>query len=66
VLAVVRQLAAETDMAMLIVTHEMRFARQISERVIVMRSGERLLKKGTPEIIFTSPHESGLAYSFVP
>jgi ABC-type polar amino acid transport system ATPase subunit len=39
---------------MLIVTHEMRFARQISDRVIVIDHG-RVVESGPPEQIFEAP-----------
>jgi polar amino acid transport system ATP-binding protein len=53
VLATVRGLA-ETGTTMLIVTHEMRFARQVSSRVVFMDAG-RILEAGAPEEIFTRP-----------
>lgn len=56
VLEVIRKLAAERTMALLIVTHEMRFAREVSERVIFMDDGY-VLKEGTPEEIFNSDNE---------
>ena len=54
VLRVIRQLAAESGMTMLIVTHEMSFAREISDRVIFMENG-RIVEQGAPETIFTAP-----------
>lgn len=56
VLAVMRDLARETEMAMLIVTHEMRFARGISEEVLMMDKGQ-VIERGTPDMIFSSPKE---------
>lgn len=56
VLQVVRRLARETSMAMLVVTHEMRFAREVSDRIMVFERG-RLVEQGTPEKIFTDPSE---------
>jgi len=56
VLNVVRQLARETEMAMLIVTHEMRFAREISDRVLMLDGG-RIIEQGSPDAIFTAPRE---------
>jgi polar amino acid transport system ATP-binding protein len=56
VLAVMQDLAQETDMAMLVVTHEMRFARGISDQVLVLDSGQ-IIERGTPDMIFTSPKE---------
>ncbi len=45
---------AETGMTMLVVTHEMAFARDVSNRVIYMADG-MIEEEGTPEKIFTSP-----------
>jgi polar amino acid transport system ATP-binding protein len=53
VLKVMRDLA-ESGMTMIIVTHEMRFAAQVADRVIVMDQG-RILEQGTPEVIFNEP-----------
>ena len=50
VLKVIRQLA-EQDMTMVIVTHEMSFARAVSDRVIFMDAGI-IVEQGTPEEIF--------------
>jgi len=54
VLAVLRELARATDMTMLIVTHEMRFAREISDRVLMIDEG-RIVEQGSPDRIFTEP-----------
>ncbi|MCU1575611.1 MAG: transporter family protein [Leifsonia sp.] len=53
VLRAMRQLAAD-GMTMIVVTHEMQFARQVADRVVMMASG-RLVEAGTPEQIFASP-----------
>jgi polar amino acid transport system ATP-binding protein len=58
VLAVVRDLAAE-GMTMLIVTHEMRFARDVSTRVIFMHQG-RIAEEGPPSQIFGAPKSERL------
>ena len=50
VLATLKELAAQ-DMTMMIVTHEMKFAREVSSRVIYMDDG-MILESGTPEDIF--------------
>ena len=56
VLRVMRQLAAE-GMTMLIVTHEMGFARDVADRVIVMVDGA-IVEEGPPSQIFGAPkHE---------
>jgi polar amino acid transport system ATP-binding protein len=54
VLEVLRQLARETDITMLIVTHEMQFARDVSDRVLMFDSG-RIIESGEPDKIFTNP-----------
>ena len=53
VLAVIRELAAE-HMTMLIVTHEMGFAREIADRIVVMDAG-RIIEVGPPDQIFNAP-----------
>jgi polar amino acid transport system ATP-binding protein len=53
VLAVIRRLAKE-GMTMLIVTHEMDFARDVSNRVLYIDEGV-VYEEGTPETIFDSP-----------
>ena len=56
VLAVMKKLA-EDDMTMLVVTHEMGFAREVADRVVFMYDGV-VLEEGTPQEIFTAPkHE---------
>lgn len=53
VLSVMRELA-ESGLTMLVVTHEMAFARDVSKRVIFMDSGV-IAEDGAPEDIFTHP-----------
>ena len=53
VLAIMRQLASER-MTMLVVTHEMSFARDAASRVLFMKDGA-IAEDGTPEEIFTAP-----------
>ena len=53
VLAVVRELAAD-GMTLLMVTHEMRFAREVCDRVVFMHQG-KVHEIGPPEELFTSP-----------
>ncbi|AIQ31285.1 amino acid ABC transporter ATPase [Paenibacillus sp. FSL P4-0081] len=53
VLRVIRQLAEE-HMTMIIVTHEMNFARDVADRVFFMDNGE-IAESGTPEEIFGHP-----------
>ncbi|WP_407443327.1 ectoine/hydroxyectoine ABC transporter ATP-binding protein EhuA [Rhodococcus sp. (in: high G+C Gram-positive bacteria)] len=57
VLDVLRTIAETTDITMLIVTHEMHFARDVSNRVLMFDQG-RIVEEGSPERIFTDPeHE---------
>ena len=56
VLSVMRQLASE-GMTMLIVTHEMKFARNVSTRIFFMNEGI-IYEDGTPEQIFENPVHS--------
>ena len=53
VLAVMRQLADE-GLTMIVVTHEMAFARDVSSRVVFMKDGV-IWEEGTPEDIFGNP-----------
>ena len=53
VLDVMKALARE-GMTMVVVTHEMGFAREVAERVIFMDQG-RIVEEGTPEHFFTNP-----------
>ncbi len=53
VLAVMRRLADE-GLTMIVVTHEMAFARDVSNHVVFMKDGV-ICEEGTPEEIFTSP-----------
>ncbi|WP_457590779.1 amino acid ABC transporter ATP-binding protein [Geoglobus sp.] len=55
VLEVMRELARE-GMTMLVVTHEMGFAREVGDRVIFMDHGV-IVEEGTPEEIFSNPRE---------
>jgi polar amino acid transport system ATP-binding protein len=55
VLGVIRRLAKE-GMTMAIVTHEMKFARDVSSRIFYMDQGV-IYEEGTPEAIFTTPQK---------
>ncbi|NCC75019.1 MAG: amino acid ABC transporter ATP-binding protein [Clostridia bacterium] len=55
VLKVIRQLAAE-HMTMVVVTHEMAFARELADRIIFMDQGV-IIEEGTPDQVFNSTHE---------
>ncbi|UFW51324.1 MULTISPECIES: amino acid ABC transporter ATP-binding protein [Bradyrhizobium] len=54
VLDVVRGVAHQSKVSMLIVTHEMRFAREVSDRIAVFDRG-RIIEQGPPEKIFSRP-----------
>ncbi|MBK3644904.1 ectoine/hydroxyectoine ABC transporter ATP-binding protein EhuA [Streptomyces sp. MBT33] len=57
VLDVLRDIAHTTDITMLCVTHEMNFARDISDDVLMFDAG-RVIESGSPEKIFSEPdHE---------
>ena len=53
VLEVMTDLAGE-GMTMIVVTHEMGFARRVAHRVVFMDEGQ-LIEEGNPEIFFESP-----------
>ena len=53
VLRTIKELAEE-DMTMIIVTHEMAFAREVADRVIFMADG-KIQEEGTPEEVFGNP-----------
>ncbi len=55
VLKVIKELAKE-HMTMIIVTHEMQFARELSDRIIFMEGGV-IRQQGTPEALFGNPDE---------
>ena len=55
VLEVMKQLARE-GMTMVVVTHEMGFAREVGSRVIFMAEGQ-IVEEGTPEEIFSAPKQ---------
>ena len=54
VLNVMRQLATEFEMAMLIVTHEMGFAREVGDRVLFFDKG-RIIEEAKPNDLFDNP-----------
>jgi polar amino acid transport system ATP-binding protein len=55
VLNIMRKLDDE-GMTQVVVTHEMHFARDVSDKVLVLADGE-LIETGSPEMIFTSPED---------
>ncbi|MFM1653741.1 amino acid ABC transporter ATP-binding protein [Brevibacillus sp. B_LB10_24] len=58
VLAVMKNLALE-GMTMVVVTHEMGFAREVGDRVIFMDQGV-IMEEGKPELIFSNPQNERL------
>lgn len=56
VLNVLRRLGSETDMTMLLVTHEMSFARDFADRVLFLDGG-RIVEEGPPAEIFRNPQQ---------
>ena len=54
VLDVMVNLAHEKNITMVVVTHEMGFARQVADRVVFMADGQ-IIEEGTPEHFFTNP-----------
>jgi polar amino acid transport system ATP-binding protein len=58
VLAVMRDLATQ-GMTLVMVTHEMRFAREVCQRLVFMHQG-RIHEMGPPEAIFAAPKTAEL------
>jgi len=56
VLNVMRKLAAETEMTMLLVTHEMGFAHDFADRILFFDRG-RIVEEGKPDEIFRNPKQ---------
>jgi len=56
VLAVIKDLAA-AGTTMLVVTHEMQFAREVASRIVFMDAG-RIIEQGAPEEFFATPREA--------
>jgi len=56
VLGVLRDIAATTDITMLIVTHEMQFARDVSNRVLMFDKGS-IVEEADPQTMFSAPRE---------
>jgi polar amino acid transport system ATP-binding protein len=56
VLSVLRDIAEHSDTTMLLVTHEMRFAEEIADRVLMFDAG-RIVEDRTPHEMFTDPRE---------
>ncbi|MBO7745754.1 ectoine/hydroxyectoine ABC transporter ATP-binding protein EhuA [Paenibacillus sp. MWE-103] len=59
VLGVIKEIAADGDMAMMLITHEMDFARDVADRV-VFGDGGRIVEEGPPSAIFEHPKSERL------
>ncbi|WP_276310889.1 amino acid ABC transporter ATP-binding protein [Paenibacillus paeoniae] len=59
VLAVIKEIAKEGETAMMLITHEMDFAREVADRVIFGAEG-LIVEEGTPEDIFERPQSERL------
>lgn len=59
VLEVIREIADEGEMAMMLITHEMDFAREIADRVLFCADGN-IIEEGPPEAIFEHPQTERL------
>ena len=54
ILDIIRKLSKEHNRTMIIVTHEMRFASEVADRVVFMDEG-KIIEEGTPRELFSSP-----------
>ncbi len=59
VLAVIAEIAEEGETAMLLITHEMAFARDVADRVVFFDEG-RIVEEGPPDRIFDTPESERL------
>lgn len=59
VLEVIREIAGQGDMTMILVTHEMDFARDIADRVVFIDGGQ-IVEQGPPLKLFENPQSSRL------
>jgi polar amino acid transport system ATP-binding protein len=59
VLEVIKDLAKETDMAMILVTHEMEFARDVADRIVFLHDGQ-IEEEGHPKDILENPKSERL------
>jgi ABC-type histidine transport system ATPase subunit len=56
VLAVMKSLATETNTTMIVVTHEMGFAREVCHRMVFLHEGE-IVEEGPPDRILSDPDD---------
>jgi polar amino acid transport system ATP-binding protein len=59
VLQVIKDLAKETDMAMILVTHEMDFARDVADRIVFLHDGQ-IEEQGSPKAMLEHPKSERL------
>src|SRR5690606_5552716 len=59
VLDIIRNIAEEGEMAMILVTHEMAFARDVADRIVFLHDGV-LTEQGTPEDVLGNPQSERL------
>ncbi|BFT69445.1 ectoine/hydroxyectoine ABC transporter ATP-binding protein EhuA [Paenibacillus sp. P36] len=59
VLTVIKDLAAQGDMAMMLISHEMDFAREVADRILFTDGGS-IIEQGTPVQIFENPQSPRL------
>ncbi|WP_288758879.1 amino acid ABC transporter ATP-binding protein [uncultured Veillonella sp.] len=56
VLSVIKKVAADRHMTMIVVTHEIGFAREVADQIIFMEDG-RVIEQGTPDSVLVQPRE---------
>ena len=61
VLKVIRELKEKSRLTMIVVTHEMDFARDVSDKVMLMKGG-KAIELGTPEEVFASQNEETIRF----
>jgi polar amino acid transport system ATP-binding protein len=62
VLSVMKTLSTDMDMAMMVVTHEMGFAREVADQMTFLHNG-KVLERGTPQQLIEAPaHEETRAF----
>ena len=61
VLKVIRELKEKTRLSMILVTHEMAFAHDVSDKILFMKGG-KAIELGTPEEVFASQKEETIAF----
>ena len=59
VLNVIKDLAMESDMGMLLITHEMDFARDVADRIVFFDNGY-IVEEGKPEELLNNPQTERL------